>query len=257
MNEASVETLISRLKSFRTRSAAADALVAMGRDAVRPLTDALEREEHADSRWTLLNCLGQIGAIEAGPTLARYLEETDYQIVAHDALVRITGRDFGVVPADWMRWFEQKEAEAGAPEVDAGPARVEEGELEDEKLLDLALQGSGAAWREEADNRYAVEVPLSEGGSQRADVVFGGQDHEGSEIVVVYSLCGEARPEQYEAALRRNLRMPYGALALRERQGKLHFVMFNTILRKDLSPVELRKSVLSVGERSGRVADEL
>jgi hypothetical protein len=257
MNETSVETLISQLRSFRTRSAAADALVAMGRGAVPPLLDALEQEGNEDSTWALLNCLGQIGAIEAVPALARYLEESDYQTVAHDALVKITGRDFGGVATDWVRWMEQKGAAAGQAAVKTGTVQRADGDLTDERLLELALQGSGAGWRAEAENRYAVDVPLPGGGKQRVDVVFGGRDHEGSEIVVVYSLSGEARPDQYEAALRHNLRMPYGALALRESGGKKHFVMFNTILRKDLSPVELRKSVLTVGERSNRVAREL
>ena len=36
-------------------------------------------------------------------------------------------------------------------------------------------------------------------------------------------------------------------------EGQPYFVMFNTILRHGLSPIELRKSVFAVGERAARV----
>jgi len=257
MGETNVEALIARLRNFRTRSSAGDALAAMGTAAVQPLLDALDGEPSEGARWAMLKCLGEIGAVEAVAALVRYLEHDDYQTVAHEALMRIAGRDAGPLAADWLRWLDERETgvDQHAPAPATGGAAGEP--LTDARLLELALERSRTEWREESPARYAVTIPLRAGGSGKVTVVFGGKDHEGAEIVVVYSVCGKARSEQYETVLRENLRMPYGAVALRESGGELHFVTFNTILRKDLSPVELRKSIVAVGESSERVRNRL
>jgi len=258
MAEGSVEELIARLRDFRTRSAAADALVALGPQAVPPLLEALERESQEGARWAILNCLGEIGDPRAVPALANHLQDPDYQGVAHDALVRIAGHDIGATSADWIRWIEQERGGAKrAPSASSEPAPAADRELADGDLLEQALEGTGAVCRQEGGGRYAVEAPLPGGGTRAVTVAFGGRDHEGSPIVVVYAVCGPARPEQYEAALRMNLRMPYGALALRDFDDRPHFVTFNTILRKALTPVELRKSVLTIAERSARMGGAL
>ena len=257
MGETNAEALIAQLRNFRTRSVAGDALVAMGPAAVQPLLDALEAESSEGARWAMLKCLGEIGAAEAVPALVRYLEDDDYQTVAHEALIRIARRDAGPLAADWLRWLEEQQAGAEQGSSAPSPGGATRESLTDAGLLELALQHSRTEWREESPGRYAVSVPLKSGASSSVTVAFGGNDHEGAEIVVVYSVCGKARPEQYETVLRENLRMPYGAVALREAGGELHFVTFNTILRKDLSPVELRKSIMAVGQSSERVRNRL
>ena len=252
MSGQSAKELIGQLRNFRLRSEASGRLVAMGRPAVAPLVAALGAEENDGARWAMLNCLGQIGAPEAIPVLAAHLEQDAFQTVAHDALVRITGRDMGAVAAPWLRPEVMQDAAAaqGAP----APATVD---LPDSELVAQAVQGSGAALTEEAKGRYAVEVPVSGGRRRKVSVIFGQTDHEGSPIVVVFANCGAARPESYEAALRLNLKMPYGAVALRDAAGGPQFVMFNTILRDALTPVELHKSIFVVGERSDRVERHL
>ncbi len=248
MEQGEIQALIERLWDFRTRSTAHRRIVAHGREAVGPLLEALENEQQEGARWTILNCLGELGAEQAVPTIAPYLDDPDYQTVAHDALVKITGRDLGLMPEPWLRAVSTGAAE----EVERA-----RGELPDRKLLELSLQGSGAELREEAEDRWAVDLPVGEGARREISVVFGSTDHEGSPLVILYSNCGPADPEHYETVLRQNLRMPYGAVALREIGGKPHFVMFNTILRKALSPTELRKSITTVGERARRVEQTL
>ena len=71
MSEPEIEGLIAQLRSFRTRAAAADALVARGRQALQPLLDALEAESQEGAKWAILKCLGEIGAVEAVPAVAR------------------------------------------------------------------------------------------------------------------------------------------------------------------------------------------
>ncbi|MHC5034161.1 MAG: HEAT repeat domain-containing protein [Planctomycetota bacterium] len=256
MSEERVRQLIGALRDFRTRSAAADQLISAGRTAVQPLLDALEQESHEGARWAMLNCLGELRAAKAVPTIAAYLEQADYQTVAHEALVKIVGKDLGPLPAEWLRWAERQALETGKvleSVMDTeGPAP-----LSNDRLVELALEGGVGTYRQVDQNRYGVDLPLAGGRMREVAVVFGGHDHEGGEIVIVYSECGAARPEHYETVLRRNLRMPYGAIALRDIGGKPCFVMFNTILRHALSPVELRKSIFAIGERADRVERQL
>jgi len=247
MSEANVRELIEQLRDFRLRSGAVRELVAAGESAVKPLLEALETEGSEGARWAMLNCLGQIGAAEAVPALAAHLERDDFHTVAHDALTRIVGRDLGPLPAVWLRW---------AAAQGAGPTPAAE-ELPDHELLRQAVEGSGATVSEGGAGRYVVDVPVSGGRRRQVWVVFGSTDHEGAAIVIVFANCGPAKPEDYEAALRLNLKMPYGAVALRDVGGEPQFVMFNTVLRAALSPVELHKSIFTVGERADRVERQL
>jgi hypothetical protein len=252
MSEKNARELIEQLRNFRRRSEASVRLVAMGRQAVAPLLEALGTEENEGARWAILNCLGQIGAPEAVPALAAQLEEPAFQTVAHDALVQIVGRDLGAVAAPWLR--PEVAREAGAAHGMVAPAGED---LPDADLIAQAVQGSGAAAIEEAAGRYVVDVPVSGGRRRKVSVIFGQTDHEGSAVVIAFANCGKARPESYEAALRLNLKMPYGAVALRDVGGEPQFVMFNTILRAALTPVELHKSIFVIGERADRVEGHL
>jgi hypothetical protein len=247
MNEQEIQPLIEQLRDFRLRSRAASRLVALGRDAAPALLEALKEEGHEGARWAILNCLGEMGSPWAVPALARYLEDPNYQTVAHEALVRIAGRDLGPLPDEWLRWARQF-----APGPD-DPTVADLEALTNGKLVELAIGDSVATFREDEPNRFKVGLSLSGNRVQEVTVVFGSTDHEGAEIAIVYSNCGPANPEDYEAALRRNLHMPYGAIALRDIGGRPCFVMFNTILRHGLSPIELRKSIFAVGERAARV----
>ncbi len=258
MGEDRIGSLVAQLGDFRRRSAASRELVAMGAQAVGPLLDALEREPQEGARWAILKCLGDFRAVQAVPAIAPYLAQSDYQAVAHDALVRITGQDLGPVADEWLRWAEQhahRVETAAAPP--APSAALDDAARDDAALMEHALREGKTSFRQEGRNRYAVEVRLRDGGSQRVAVVFGSHDHEGSGVVIVYADCGRAAPEYYEAVLRGNLKMPYGAIALGDVGGEPHFVMFNTILREALSPAELRKSILTVGERADRTRRRL
>ena len=171
--------------------------------------------------------------------------------MAHDALVKIAGQDLGPMAEEWLRWAERHGA-AGR-----GGGVAAEAELDDDRLIELALEGSAVGLRREAEGRYAVDFTFEGGRRQGVAVRFGSTDHEGAAVVIVYANCGEASPEHYEKALRLNLRMPYGAIALRDTGGVPCFVMFNTILRQGLSPIELHKSIFTVAERAARADQQL
>ena len=253
MTDEQARTLIGELRNFRTRSAAADELIAMGPGVVPALLEALDGDDVVGARWTIVNCLGELGAAQAVPVIAGLLGQSDYQTVAHEALAKIVGRDLGPVPKEWLRWAEEEAARTGGA-LEAPGADRAEAALTDEDLIAQALEGTPARCQAEEPDRYAVDVPLAGGRPQPVAVVFRATDHEGAQIVIVYSDCGEAGPEHYETVLRRNLRIPYGAVALRDIDGKPCFVMFNTILRHALSPIELRKSIFAIAERANRFA---
>jgi hypothetical protein len=240
--------LIGQLRDFRLRSGAAARLVALGEEAVGPLLAAVDGEGNEGARWAILNCLGQLRAPEAVPALAAHLERDAFHTVAHDGLACIVGHDLGPLPGPWLRW--------AAARGESGPAAAPQ-DLPDAELVEQAAEGSGATLSEEAAGRYVVEVPMAGGRSRKVWVVFGQSDHEGSPVVIVFANCGAARAEVYEAALRLNLKMPYGAVALRDVAGEPQFVMFNTILRAALTPVELHKSIFAVGQRSDHVERHL
>ena len=172
-------------------------------------------EGNEGARWAILNCLGQLRAREAVPALAAHLERDAFHTVAHDGLARIVGHDLGSMAGPWLKW-------ASAQGV-AGAASTPR-ELPDAELIAQAVEGTRAALSEEAAGRYVVEVPVSAGRSRKVWVLFGQSDHEGSPVVVVFADCGPARADGYEAALRLNLKMAYGAVALRDVGGEPQFV---------------------------------
>ena len=57
---ANVDELIDRLKNFRTRSAAKNALLEIGEPAIPPLIQALKSRQ-ASARWSAASILGGLG----------------------------------------------------------------------------------------------------------------------------------------------------------------------------------------------------
>jgi hypothetical protein len=256
MEKQKIRELIERLADFRTRSEAMERLVQAGKDAVEPLTDALHRDIQEGAKWAVLRCLGEMQAEDAVEHIAPYLEDRHYKSVAHESLISIVGEDLGPAPYPWLRWKQQGGSTGGESRV-FDPEMHMTG-LPDERLMELALRRFGARWTAQSEGIYSVEVPVE--GTEDATpltVNLDQQDHEGSQIVIIYTDCGEARKGDYEYALHRNLRMPYGALAVRDSSNGPRFVMFNTLLREDMSPLELSKSAMAVAERAARVRRDL
>jgi hypothetical protein len=253
MSEDEVKALVAQLRDFRSRSEAIKALVAAGKEAVAPLVEALAAETQEGARWAILRCLGELRASSAVYHVAPLLDEPSHRSAAHAALVRIVGEDLGPTPGPWIKWA----GEEAAPGESLAPEMHMTG-FDDDRLVTLALKDSGASWHEKQTGRLAVDIPLGEGtGAQGVTVDLSRKDHEGSSIVIVYADCGPAASEHYEQALRRNLQMPYGALAVRDGKSGPCFVMFNTLLRDALSPLELKKSILTIAEHAARMKRDM
>ena len=69
------------------------------------------------------------------------------------------------------------------------------------------------------------------------------QRRDGVELVRVYTVCGPATDRAYGWALRANLNISQGALALADEDGKPHLVLMNCYLAETVTPTAVLASV--------------
>ncbi len=255
MDQEHIRKLIDGLEDFRTRSECIRELTRAGDSALEPLVAAVDAAYSEGARWAAIKCLGSIGARQAIPALAPLLKERNMAGEAREALARIHGKDLGPSPDPWLKLTDSGPESAG--KQGAGNQEMRRTGLDEKRLLELVFERGKVACRKVSEGRYSAEIPTGDAGSQTVRIHFDEKDHEGEPIVIVYTRCGRAVPQHYETALRRNLKMPYGALAVAGAGADAQFVMFNTLLRQDMSAAELRKSIFSVAERAGQVRKEL
>lgn len=125
-----------------------------------------------------------------------------------------------------------------------------------ESLLQESFAGDETiSWTREG-SKYHVHVKLADGRQQSLFVEP--SEHSAAErLLLIYSVCCEARPDYYEEALRTNARLPHGGLAIREIDGRNMFVMVDTYPRGTVDAEEVRRSVLEVAYRADAVEHEL
>jgi eukaryotic-like serine/threonine-protein kinase len=100
--------------------------------------------------------------------------------------------------------------------------------------------------------KFRIEVGLPEGRHQT--VFIEPSDHAiADRLVMIYSLCGDARPEYFETGLRLNAQMAHGGLAIREIGGTPQFVMIDTYPRSTVDVEEIRRSVLELANKADAV----
>ena len=94
-NKVSIETLINTLSSLkdRAREGARHALVAMGKEAVPALIEAL-KDKNSLTRWEAAKALSEIADPETAPVLVRALEDEDFDIrwLAAEGLIKMNIR---------------------------------------------------------------------------------------------------------------------------------------------------------------------
>jgi len=239
---ANVDELIDRLKNFRTRSAAKNALLEIGEPAIPPLIQALKSRQ-ASARWSAASILGGLGAKQAIPDLIEGLRDPEIRSGVVEALRRITGEDFGEDYDAWKRWLDigGGEAKAGAPATAQSDA----------DFIAQAVYGTDVS-AEEKGHGYVLRVPL---GDRHQDVTanFRAKDSDGIPLLVVYTRCGPATAKHYEWALRQNVKMSAGAIAVTDIDGKPGFVIVDVLVRDSATPQLLMDSV----KRIARKGDQL
>ena len=242
---ASVEELINQLRDFRTRPAARRALVGKGDEAVGPLIEAL-RTGHDSVRYPAISALGELRAERAAPALVEALKDPSLGSAAADALRSITGEQFGAAYEPWKRWL----GEQGGAGARAGP-EVAAGGLGDDDLIREAVYGTDVSAEQKAPG-YVLRVPL---GNRHQDVTvnFKPKDADGNALVVAYTRCGPAAEKHYEWALRQNVKMSAGAIAIADIDGHANFVVVDVLARSTVTPQILIESV----RRTARKGDQL
>jgi serine/threonine-protein kinase len=127
------------------------------------------------------------------------------------------------------------------------------GDLPDvESLLSAAFASQPNVSWTRCGEKFCVEVRLPEG--RRQTVVIEPSAHPVTDrLLMIYSQCGDARPEYFEKGLRLNAQMAHGGLAIREIEGSPQFVMIDTYPRTTVDAEEIRRSVLELASQADAV----
>jgi serine/threonine-protein kinase len=126
------------------------------------------------------------------------------------------------------------------------------------ELISKAFDGeSDITWsaRDKADE-FDVLVALP--GGRRQKVVIAPSDSATPfRQLQVFSVGGPASPEHYELALRRNASQPTGSIAVRDINGRPHFVVVENYSRAKVTADELCRSVRHIAKHADDVEDFL
>lgn len=100
----------------------------------------------------------------------------------------------------------------------------------------------------EIENGFEVNIPLPDNRKQKVFVTTGRRDSDCEEIYQIFTICVKAETSLYEFALRMNMEIDYGALAITELYGEDYLVMVDTQLVKSAQPIEIEKSIITLAE---------
>lgn len=126
-----------------------------------------------------------------------------------------------------------------------------------ENLIYDAFHGlPGVTWNETAEGGFRVHLLLRNHRTQT--VYIENSNHPaGDRLLLIYSLCCEARPSFYEEALRLNAVMHHGGISIRDIDGRPCFVMIDTYPRATVSGEDIRRSAIDLGARADSIENRL
>jgi len=234
------------LRNIKTRSATIDDVVDGGDARIDDVLPLLQ-DRNEGIRWCAIAILLEIGDARAIGPLIVLLEQGKNVTDAANALRVITGQDLGDAPEEWRSWAMQN------PEIrNAAGGDI----LSDEALIaaatkDLPVTVSGKG------QECSVAVSLPEGRSQRVWIHLDRKDPNGRPIVQLSTPCGNADAQQYEAALKLNMSIPYGAIALALLDDTLCFAMVDSYLRGTVHPEDIAESIMSLARHGDSVESSL
>jgi hypothetical protein len=106
---------------------------------------------------------------------------------------------------------------------------------------------------EEIENGFILKVPLPDQRTQKVYITVDRRDADGENLFQIFTVCAQADPELFEFALKMNMELDYGALAIKNIDEKDALVMVHTQLVRTAQPAEIEKSLLTLAE----VGDDL
>lgn len=232
------------LRNIRTRATVMDAAVdgGDGEDYTEAAIQLLnDRDEGV--RWSAVKILFEVGDERAVAPLIALIEYGKNVTDAVNALRAITEQELGVDPDAWRKWAETQPELRGAEAAST---------LSDKALLDAAIKdlpatlcGSGGL--------YGVDISLEEGRSQEVWIDFTKTDSDDQPIVQLSTPCGNAVKERYEFALKLNMAIPYGAIAVALLDHTLCFAVVNAHLRATVHPEDIAKSIMTLAHEGDKV----
>jgi HEAT repeat protein len=240
-----VDELIKDLVNFRTRSVAKSALLELGDEVIEPLIKAMD-SGYASVRWSAVTILGELRAKQALPHMVTALKDPDVRTAAADALKNLTGENFGEDYDAWQRWLA-----LGADTAAAGESSATSGGASAAELVKQAVHGTDIS-AEKTERGYTLRVTLADR-HQDVHVSSSAKDSDGAALLVVHTRCGPANAKHYEWALRQNVKMSAGAIAIADVAGKPAFVIVDVLVLDEATPGMLIEAV----RRLARKGDQL
>ena len=237
---ATIEELIGQLRNFRTRPQAKRELVEKGDEAIAPLIEAV-RTGHGSVRYPAISALGELKAKDAVDDLIEALDDSNLNSAAADALRTITGEDFGHAADPWRKWRVGEGGGAAGTDDSGGDA------ASDADLVNKAVYGTDVS-ADQKGSAYLLRVPL---GDRHQDVTINmkAKDSAGLPLVVAYTRCGPADEKHYEWALRQNVKMSAGAIAVVDIEDHPNFVVVEVMSRSTVTPQILIHSVKRIAQK--------
>ncbi|MHC4777760.1 MAG: HEAT repeat domain-containing protein [Planctomycetota bacterium] len=207
--------------------------------AIEPLIEALS-DEHHEVRREAADTLGVIGNGRAVEALQNATGDADEKVrkSAEEALKAIAGRTVPPV-----------KTETGSRDMEEKPG-------DRDGLVLASLKGVDAELKRRKYG-YKITVDLISGRKQVVRVVTDRSAPDGDDLLVLFTVCAEAAPERYAWALKANARLPYGALALREFDGKEQLILIETLLEEHTGVHEFRKALLTLAEKGDYIESRL
>jgi HEAT repeat protein len=239
-----IEELRRRLRNIHTRSAAINAAIDAGETVIDTLLVLLQ-DRNEGVRWSAIRILSEIGDDRAVGPLIALLEQSKNTIDVARALRAITGEEeLGDDPQEWRSWARQDSRLRSS----AG-----DGMLSDHELLEAATRDLPVTIKYGEAGVHLLKVSLPEERSQQLWIDFTRTDPDGQAIVQLSTPCGLADAARYESALKRNMSIPYGAIALGTLNDALHFVMVDSYLRRTAHPEDIAESITSLAAHGDAV----
>lgn len=229
-SQAGIRLLVAQLADFSTRARARTQLLLAGQAAVPALMDALESPVEGVA-WSAAKTLGEIGHTAAVDALKSAMARPALKEVAAEALQRITGSQA------------------------AGTDAAQAGALADEDFARALARGRTTV--EKTHTGFSFVVRLANGRKQKVDMTLSLRDSDGSPLVALYTECGAATPDRYEWALKTNLKIPFGAFALRDTAQGTRFVMVDAYLREAATQQQLVRAIEMLAKRADALEETI
>ena len=226
------QTIRNKLYNIKTRAGMMDALIEQGTEGTAAVVPLLQDRDEG-IRWAAIRILAEIGDAGALPPLIDLLDQSKNVSEVVRALQAITGQDLGDKAVAWRQWALQEQGNGG----------LSTGLLSDKELMAAAIRDLPVTMNGEG-REYVVSVSLPDRRTQNIRIDFAGTDADGQPVVQLTTPCAPAVAEQYEAVLKLNMSITYGAFGLAMLDDTLCFALLHTYLRATVHPEDIAKSIM-------------